>query len=123
MFNHAHHQARDHAGVDGSATVAPLTVRGQHAGILDAPRPRVAGEVSFRLAPRPGDLPGGFWVAHAARCRQRLPAELAWAAPLLDPYAPLPVACTRPQACRLFVWNDQLPTTAQLSFTCEHHAG
>jgi hypothetical protein len=123
MFNHAHHRhRREHAQVDGTA-VALLTGRGQHAGVLDASRPRISGELSFRLAPRPGDLPGGFWAAHAARCRQRLPAELAWAAPLIDPYAPLPVACTRPQACRLFVWNDQLPTTAQLSFTCEHLAG
>ena len=121
MFHHANR--REHAAVDATATVRPLTGRGQHAGVVDGPRPRVAGDASFRLAPRPCDLPGGFWAAHAARCRQRLPAELEWAAPLLDPYAPLPVACTRPQACRLFVWNDRLPTTAQLSFTCEHLAG
>ena len=124
MFNHTdrHRRRRQHTAVDGMVTVAPaqVMVRGQDAE-ADGPLPRIAGDApSFRLAPRLSDLPGGFWAAHASRCRQRLPDELDWAGPLLDPHAPHPVACTRPQARRLFVWHDQLPTTAQLSFTCEH---
>ena len=126
MFNHTHrHGRRQHTVLDGTVTVAPtpVTARGQQADVDDPPTRIASDAPSFRLAPRPSDLPGGFWAAHASRCRQRLADELEWAGPLLDPHAPNPVACTRPQARHLFVWNDQLPTTAQLSFTCEHLAG
>jgi hypothetical protein len=47
----------------------------------------LAESASHLLEPRPKDL-GASWPAHAHRCRQQLPADLAWAAPLLDPQTP-----------------------------------
>ena len=77
--------------------------------------------VSHLLEPRPEDL-GASWPAHAHRCRQELPAELAWAAPLLDPREPQAVRCGREQACRLIVWHHHLPTYQHVSFTCQRLA-
>ena len=74
--------------------------------------------VSHVLEPRTEDL-GSSWPAHAHRCRQALPAELAWAAPLLDPDHPQAVVCGREQACRLIVWHHHLPTYEHVSFTCQ----
>jgi hypothetical protein len=90
------------------------------------PRPPAIGQpdeapsepASHLLEPRPEDL-GASWPAHAHRCRQELPAELAWAAPLLDHEHPEAVRCGREQACRLIVWHHHLPTYEQVSFTCQ----
>jgi len=73
------------------------------------------------LRPRIEDL-GAAWSAHACRCRQQLPAQLAWAAPLLDRDDPLAVLCSHEQACELIVWHHHLPTHQQVSFSCQHLA-
>jgi hypothetical protein len=76
------------------------------------------GPPSHVLHPRAEDL-GASWPAHAYRCRQELPAQLAWAAPLLDPAHPTAVSCSHDQARQLIVWNNHLPTYQQTSFSCE----
>lgn len=76
------------------------------------------GPPSHVLRPRTEDL-GASWPAHAYRCRQELPAQLAWAAPLLDPTHPMTVSCRHDQARQLIVWNNRLPTCQQTSFSCE----
>ena len=76
---------------------------------------------SHVLRPRTEDL-GASWSAHACRCRHELPAELAWAAPLLDAADPLAVLCSHEQARDLIVWHHHLPTYRQVSFGCEHLA-
>jgi len=76
---------------------------------------------SHILCPRTEDL-GAAWPAHACRCRGELPAQLGWAAPLLDPVQPLAVRCGHAQARRLLVWHNHLPTYQQISFSCERLA-
>ena len=75
---------------------------------------------SFELRARPDD-DGAMWPALAARCRQALPAQLQWAAPLLDPSDPLPVPCAESQVRELFRWLDGLPNTERVSIGCERH--
>ena len=77
-----------------------------------------AGAGTHLLEPRPEDL-GATWPAHAHRCRQALPADLSWAAPLIDPDHPRAVCCGREQACRLIVWHHHLPTYEHVSFSCQ----
>ena len=84
----------------------------------DAPSVRLPGPPSHVLRPRTEDL-GASWPAHAYRCRQELPAQLAWAAPLLDRAHPVAVSCSHDQARQLIVWNNHLPTYQQTSFSCE----
>ncbi len=67
------------------------------------------------LTPRPEDL-GAAWSAHAHRAVALLPDDLQWATPLLDPLRPIPLLCSREQACRLGAWHSNLPSRAQLSF-------
>jgi hypothetical protein len=69
---------------------------------------------SHALIPRVDDL-GAAWAPHACRARAALPRELAWAAPLLDPDAPLPLLCGGEQARALLRWHHHLPTYAQVS--------
>lgn len=69
------------------------------------------------------ELPLWRWRRARARCRALLPAELAWAAPLLeDP--PRPVLCGEPRAQALARWLENLPATAQIPVTyTSHNAG
>ncbi len=78
----------------------------------------IAAAASHILRPRTEDL-GAAWSAHACRCRQQLPAQLAWAAPLLDRDKPLAVLCSHEQVCQLIVWHHHLPTYQQVSFSCQ----
>jgi hypothetical protein len=87
-----------------------------------APTAPAPEPVSHLLRPRPEDL-GASWPAHAHRCRQELPAELAWAPPLIDPEHPQAVVCGHGQACRLIVWHHHLPTYQHVSFTCQRLSG
>ena len=68
------------------------------------------------LTPRVDDL-GAWWSAHAHRSLALLPADLAWARPLLDPLRPVALLCSGEQARRLIAWHAQLPNRAQVSFT------
>ena len=63
-----------------------------------------------------------MWPAHAARCRQALPATLQWATPLLDPQQPLAVLCSEAQVRALFHWLDSLPNTERVSVCCERRS-
>ena len=63
-----------------------------------------------------------MWPAHAARCRQALPAALQWAAPLLDAHQPLPVLSAEKQVRALFRWLDSLPNTERVSVCCERRS-
>ena len=85
---------------------------------IPGPNLTLSGPPSYLLRPLVADL-GGAWPAHAVRCRRELPAELAWAAPLLNSEHPLTVLWGREQACALMVWHNHLPTYEQLSFSCE----
>src|SRR3954454_13638603 len=71
------------------------------------------------LCPRPEDL-GTGWATQARRCRAQLPPALAWAAPLLDPDQPRPVACAHSQARALLLWHHHLPNWAHVSIGCQH---
>ena len=84
----------------------------------DAPSVRLPGPPSHVLRPRDEDLCAS-WPAHAYRCRQELPAQLAWAAPLLDGAHPIAVSCSHDQARQLIVSNNHLPTYQQTSFSWE----
>ena len=79
------------------------------------------GLPSHVLRPRIEDL-GASWPAHACRCRQELPEQLAWAAPLLNPTRPQELLCSREQARDLVVWHHHLPTYEQVSFSCQRLA-
>ena len=83
-----------------------------------APSVRLTGAPWHVLRPLTEDL-GASWPAHAHRCRQELPAELAWAAPLFDPAHPKAVSCSHDQARQLITWNNHLPTYRQTSFSSE----
>ena len=83
-----------------------------------APSGTPPGPPSHVLRPRTEDL-GASWPAHAYRCRQELSAQLAWAAPLLDPAHPTAVSGSHDQARQLILWNNHLPTNQQTSFSCE----
>ena len=96
----------------GRGRPAPTPISGR------APSVSLTGAPSHVLSPLTEDL-GASWPAHAYRCRQELPAELAWAAPLFDPAHPKAVSCSHDQARRLIVWNNHLPTYRQTSFSCE----
>jgi hypothetical protein len=76
------------------------------------------GAPSHVLRPLTEDL-GASSPAHAYRCREELPVQLAWAAPLLDPAQPMVVSRRHDQARQLIVWNNHLPTYQQTSFSCE----
>jgi hypothetical protein len=78
----------------------------------------LVGSPSFVLHARPQD-DGAMWTALANRCRQVLPADLRWAAPLLDPEHPLPVLCGQTEVVALFHWLDALPNTERVSIGCE----
>ncbi len=73
---------------------------------------------SQALCARPQDH-GGMWPALATRCRRALPAELQWAAPLLDPRSPTPVLCAHVQARALYRWLDRQPNTQRVSIACK----
>ncbi len=113
-----------HTQSSGSAIRAQLGRRRltlEHAQILS-----LAGPPSFLLTARPRDH-GAMWDAVRRRCRGALPRELGWAAPLLSA-VPEPVLCGQGQVEALFRWLDSLPTTAQVSISCqrrrdEKHAG
>jgi len=81
--------------------------------------PSSPGPASYVLHPRPQDL-GPGWAMYARRCRALLPPALAWAAPLLDPEQPRPVACGHAQARALLLWHHQLPSWAHVSLGCQH---
>jgi hypothetical protein len=78
----------------------------------------LVGSPSFVLHARPQD-DGAMWAALANRCREVLPADLRWAAPLLDTEHPLPVLCGQTEVVALFHWLDALPNTARVSIGCE----
>ncbi len=73
---------------------------------------------SQALYARPQDH-GGMWPALATRCRRALPAELQWAAPLLDPRSPTPVLCGHAQALALYRWLGRQPNTQCVSIACK----
>ena len=77
----------------------------------------IVGSPSFVLHARPQD-DGAMWPALANRCRRALPADLQWAAPLLDTGHPLPVLCGELDVVALFHWLDALPNTARVSIGC-----
>ena len=87
-----------------------------------APATAPGAPPSHILRPQAGNLGAAWWSARSRRCRQELPEELGWAAPLLDPEQPAAVRCGREQARRLFVWHNHLPTYQQVSFSCERLA-
>ena len=81
----------------------------------------LVGAPSFVLHARPQD-DGAMWPALAGRCRRALPANLQWAAALLDAGHPLPVLCGEDQVVELFHWLDALPNTERVSIACRHQA-
>lgn len=85
--------------------------------VSDKP-PALIGPPSFVLQARPAD-DGAMWPALATRCREELPGEMQWAAPLLDARQPLPVVCAGEQVRALFRWLDAQPNTARVSVGCE----
>jgi hypothetical protein len=80
------------------------------------------GPASFLLQARPQD-DGAMWPALATRCRRALPAQLQWAAPLLDAHRPLPVLCAERQVEDLFHWLNALPNTERVSIGCQQRTG
>jgi hypothetical protein len=92
-------------------TAPPL--RAVHSSVL-----HVVGGGSYALRARPED-DRAMWPALAVRCRRALPANLAWAAALLDPERPMPVVCGEPEVREFFHWLESLPNTERVSIGCE----
>jgi hypothetical protein len=78
----------------------------------------VVGAGSYTLRARPED-DRALWPALAVRCRQALPANVDWAAALLDPELPLPVICGEPDVREFFHWLESLPNTERVLIGCE----
>ena len=83
--------------------------------LLDRSRSAVSTErtdqpdLSHTLVPLTGAM-ARAWPIHARRCLHRLPEQLRWAAPLLDPDHPGALACTHAQARELLLWLHHLPS-------------
>jgi hypothetical protein len=99
--------------------ITPRRRRRPPAVIAGKREPATPEPASHILRPRPQDL-GPGWAMHARRCRALLPPALAWAAPLLDPDQPRPVACAHAQARALLLWHHHLPNWAHVSIGCRH---
>jgi hypothetical protein len=61
------------------------------------------------------------WPVHARRCLHRLPEQLHWAVPLLDPDHPSLLACTHEQARELLLWLHHLPSYEHPIVGCHRH--
>ena len=76
-----------------------------------APAPQATDEEqrSHTVMPLVGAMPAE-WASHARRCRRRIPEQLRWALPVLDPDHPRALDCTHAQARELLLWLHHLPS-------------
>jgi len=85
-------------------------------------QPAVAARPASYLVRARSETPAWRWHRARRRCRELLPTELAWAAPLLRDQ-PQPVLCGELEAETLARWLDALPPTAQITITYDSRCG
>ena len=83
-----------------------------------APEATDQADPSHTVMPLVGAMPAE-WASHARRCRRRIPAQLRWALPVLDPDHPRALACTHAQALELLLWLHHLPSAAHPIVGCQ----
>ena len=84
-----------------------------------APDAFVEAERTHTLVPMV-DAMAAEWPSHTRRCLRRLPAQLRWAAPVLDPDGPCALECTHAQARELLLWLHQRPSVEHVIVGCRH---
>jgi hypothetical protein len=77
---------------------------------------------TFTLVPM-ADAMAAEWPSHTRRCLHRLPAQLRWATPVLDPDHPHTLECTHEQARELLLWLNRLPSHEHPIVGCHHRRG